>query len=253
MTWSLNLAMHFLSIAADPPNPDFQHLIYLSPLDYTYLLSDDALLQAMTDLGNAQMVEAALAEALLAALESYQGADEVSDNEWALIHARAIEMYAQLLADQTVLTNQAIAALDAALAADTRSLDDFAADLAGFRTEIEQNGIPSETSLYLKNMGLTDEDIQEILDEILAMDPEGFTVASFRANLASLVAANDASITELTALATEMQTSIEYLDYYYVGERSPLADAGGPYTVAEGSALILDGSGSLDQRASRRW
>jgi tetratricopeptide (TPR) repeat protein len=246
MTFALNRPRHFLSIAADPPDPDYQHLTMLSPLDYVDPLSNDPVMRAAADLGNAQMVEGALAEPYLAALERYQGADAVSDNEWGLIHAITIQTYAGLLAEQTARTNQAIAALDAALAADPRSFDDIASYLADFRLEIEQNGIPDETVLYLKNIGFTDEEIEEIFDEIIAKYPEGFTVDSFRSNLAGLIDANNSAITELLSVASDMQTSITYLDYYYIGERSPRAEAGGPYVTAEGAALVLDGSGSID-------
>lgn len=77
---------------------------------------------------------------LLASLERYQRAELDNDGDWALIHARAIENYSDTMADQLLETKDSLAALEAALIADTRDFDAFSASLITYQNRIATEG-----------------------------------------------------------------------------------------------------------------
>ena len=157
-----NMAQHYLGIAADPPDPNYRELTLPPPVEYIDAQSIDTVLISTANLTNALGTEGALAAALLTSIERYQGADGTSDGEWALIHARTARMYASMLAGHLSSTNGAVAALDAALLADTRPLDDAVSTLDTFQERVEASGMTDNETRSLLNLGLSPEEIDEL-------------------------------------------------------------------------------------------
>jgi len=144
-----------LAIAADPPDADFQQLTPLSGRQIIDPQNSDPLLIAVANVGTASSTQGALAEALLHALERYQGAEAAGAGGWALTHARAIKQYATLLAAHMSQMNDALAQLSNALANDTRPLDSVAAALESERARVESAGFSVEEQQIFASLGLT--------------------------------------------------------------------------------------------------
>ena len=107
---ALDTINHYKAIEADPPDPAFRQPSLVEPNPRIVASGADPLTIAAVAVGTAHANEGALAEALLHAVERYQGADAAGNGDWALVHARAIRSYATLLAAQlaelaTHLTN----------------------------------------------------------------------------------------------------------------------------------------------------
>ena len=242
-----NMAFYYLGIAADPPDPNFRELTPLAPRDYVDARSDDPVLVSIADLTNSLMTEDMLAEGFLRSIERYQGADISNDGEWGLIHARAIREYADSLALQLSATNAAAAALNTILAADARPFDDTILVLEDYQERMAASGFTANETLYLRNLGLTEGEIDEIAAEMAAQDYEGFSKAVFGEYLADIITANTAAATALEDLVTDMDGIITTLiGTENVFQMRPQADAGGPYVADEGASITLDGSGSSD-------
>src|SRR5436190_2087060 len=90
---------HYGGIAADPPDPNFQQVDAIEPVVPIPANSTDPITNAFISVGNAQATQAVLLQALLHAMERYQGADQADDSEWALVHARAIQSLSSQLID----------------------------------------------------------------------------------------------------------------------------------------------------------
>ena len=76
---AINEARHWNGIAADPPDPNFLGPAPLGPLPQLQSADRTPFLTALLNLGTFVGVEGAAAEALLASLEKYQGAQAASD------------------------------------------------------------------------------------------------------------------------------------------------------------------------------
>ncbi|HEY5625268.1 MAG TPA: hypothetical protein VIT93_02150, partial [Dehalococcoidia bacterium] len=148
----LAVQSHYKGIEADPPDLDYQQLITLEPRGPLELPSNDPLTEAGILAGGAAGNEAAIAEALLTAIERYQGAGLEGNGEWALAHARSIREYSLLLADQLSVTNAALGATDAALTADTRDLDGAAADFEAIRASLLSSGFGPDELRLMENL-----------------------------------------------------------------------------------------------------
>src|SRR5205823_3790027 len=122
-------AKKYDGIASDPPDPNFAQLVALALTPTISRRDGDPLNGVTLPLNRALQQQSALADALLRALEKYQGAQQAHDGYWSLAHAREIQMYAGLLAAQTPRTRTALVAFRAGLAADPRDLDGAAVQI----------------------------------------------------------------------------------------------------------------------------
>lgn len=248
LTTVANSGKHYAGIAKDPPDPQFRQPTPLAPLARPAPDSADPVERAgVGDLGGSIATEAALAEALLHALERYQGAAVASDGEWALIQARAVRDYAALLALQLAQTNTALASLDSAIAGDPRDLDPLLAIHQDRRGRLSASGFTTDEVRLLRTLGLDDDEIVALRDNIVARDYAGFSKGATHIAIADLSAANAAARDCYNTLASDMAALVAGLEADpNVPERAPIARPGGPYTVDEGAALTLDGTASSD-------
>ena len=244
----LNTIKHYGGIAADPPDPAFDQLSPLGPVERIVADSDDPVVTALVAVGNAEATESELLEALLHSIERYQGADAKGDGTWALAHAEAVQSYAVALGRQLVSTNAALSSLSAALTFDGRDLDQLAQAWNPIRGRIAFSGFNPDELRHLQNRGLTPSQI-ETLRIKTGQDASfwNFSEQLVQSGISSLISRNDVTRSHLTAMASDAQVIVDaLLTDPAVAQPPPHASAGGPYTAAEGVPIPLDGSGSTD-------
>ena len=242
---TLNNARHYSGIAADPPDPNFEQPTPLGPHLPIDGATPDPAQAAAVRLGSTAASEQALLQALLASLERYQGAELEGDGTWALVHARAVKQYSDLLTVQLAATNGDLAALHSTVAADWRPFDADAAELEAIRAQVAGTGFTPEERLAALNLGLTDAQLDGLRGE-MAGQSYAFDRADMLGQLAGLQATNAAAIGHLQALSADMAGIIATLqaDPAVAGDM-PVAHAGGPYAAGEGSAIAFDGAASV--------
>jgi PKD repeat protein len=236
------MAKHYLAISLDPPDPNFQQVTALDAYQPLDAQSADPLRVDLVGMGSAAGSEAALAQALLTSLERYQGAEAVNDAEWALIHARAVRDYSLLLASQTAITASAADSFAQTLAADSRPIDGLLANFESERLRILADDLTSEERRDSAAFGLTDADLAE-LRAALADESYAGTRAGTLADLVDAGTSSSAMAASLLAFAADMQAVVTVLeDDPGTPDDAPIAAAGGPYSIAEGVSLTLDGT-----------
>ncbi|MDF2627226.1 MAG: hypothetical protein K0R39_1057 [Symbiobacteriaceae bacterium] len=239
-----NLAKHYKGIAADPPDPAFQQFSPLRPREIIDFQSDDPLDQAIANYLTAASSEAALAEALLRSLERYQGADQATDGNWALLHGWAIQDNTDALAQAINQSNAALNALANTLATDPRPWDAIAADMQAFRDRVAASGFTAEELIDLRNSGFDDAMIEQFRQEIIAEDWT-FSLSDTLNEISAIMNDNNDMMTTLINYWNAMQPIVNQLQTDpAVSVEFPLAHAGGPYTGAEGSPISFNGTGS---------
>ena len=103
----VNQAYYYKGIAADPPDPNFKELSILDQgLSVDVNVTPDVL-QAALKYGELTGQEQAMTQAVLQAMERYQGAEEAGFGEYACVQAREIEKYSRMLADLVQVTSAA--------------------------------------------------------------------------------------------------------------------------------------------------
>jgi len=237
----------FAGVAADPPDPNFRVATALEGAEAIQIQEDEILyvLGAERD-GTEVQDEAGYTEALLHAMERYQGADEAGNGEWALRHARDIRTYALGLRAQLLASNEAMAELRQAVASDPRDLDGLAARAEAERVRIEATGLTQDEWRLLKNAGLSDARIEELKSAFIDKDfvfEEATLAESIDALTAThldLVTAIDADLPLVEGIIAQLEADPLVLN------QTPEAAAGGPYAANQGVPLTLDASGSSD-------
>ena len=242
----VNASNHWAGIAADPPDPSFRQLTLLGARTIVDLESNDPLLVAMANLSTVANNEAAIGEAFRRSIERYQGAAAAFEAEFALIHARAARAYADLLAAQLPETNAAAATLAAVLSADPLDFDTIAANLAAINSRVSTSGFTADELDTLRSLGLTAAEIDDIRTAMLDIDFASISRAGLLTTLADIQTTNTALIPELNALSADISTRIlPALEIPENPDLFPIADAGGPYSGAEGTPVSFDASGSV--------
>ncbi len=238
-----NMAAGYSAIWQDPADPDFDTLpVPAADLAQAQVQAGPgSVSRAYADLADGLVREAARAEAMLHALERYQGAQEAGDAEWALVQARAVrDLSAEMSAAGSdtglaAFRSEVIGSLDTLMAQDKAGAD--------LGNAIRTSGFTGAQRQVLRNNGVTDA-------RIAAMEADAVRAGSFsRTDRDSLVAALDGALAagaEWRAAAAESrdgwQTVVDELATRDDVDR-PVADAGADRTTA-GGPVALDGSGS---------
>ena len=234
---------HWAAIAADPPDSNYASPVSLPPVDSLTAPRTDAITEAQYTVANDSALQGSLTEAILHAMERYQGADAASNGDAALMHARELERYTTLLGRQLAKTNADLDAYAAAVAADPRDFDTYASRLSALRDDIVAHGFTDAEKLMLRNAGLSDADISSLADQIAASDPAAGGKTQVAANVAALKSANDEAISSLQQTTASMNA----IETQLLGDPNtfgldPVADAGGPYVTTEGGSITLNGT-----------
>ena len=247
---------HYAAIAADPPDADYLQLTGLAARPSLAADADDAIVNDIVGVENAAGREGAVTQALLHALERYQGADAAGNGGWALVHAREIRNYASLLAAEADNTTVELAGTAATLSADPRDFDALASAWETFRSGVIAGGLSAADRQELRNAGLTAAQLTQLQSEIIATDLSATDRATVQSGLAGMQTDNDALAADLTQLASAMGPIIVALESDpLVLHVAPVGDAGGPYAASQNNPILLDGSGSSGATtiASYEW
>ncbi|MFC0197317.1 PKD domain-containing protein [Microbacterium arthrosphaerae] len=251
---AVDKAAHYSAIAADPPDPDFAQPVGLAAIPQLASPTGAPLERALAASGEAPTRGAALADAYLAAMEKYQGAAAAGDPAGALLQARSMISYAQMLqaqlSEQTALVENIAATADA----NGKDVDTALAELGAAAERVAQDGFSAEETQALRNLGFTPEAVADMrrifTDEISLDQPFG--------TLDALVAAQREADTAMTAafagIVSGMTPIVDQLTARLDAEgtaSAPVLSAGGPYTapIGEQVALAADCSGC----ASLEW
>ena len=178
------------AIANDPPDPDFRRPTVVAPVETVPVGTDSPTLRAAAALAQALRSEDVLAEALLHALERYQGAQRENDAGWALVHAREVRDLSRTIAALRPASRAGFARVRALLA-DTPEdrLDAFRSlslQLAG--------GVTAEQRRDLRNLGASSADI-----EAMERETEGPPPGFLRSELVALLQAHEDALTSRIA------------------------------------------------------
>ncbi|HUZ03247.1 MAG TPA: fibronectin type III domain-containing protein, partial [Thermomicrobiaceae bacterium] len=237
-------AAHYEALHADPPDPNYQQVTPLPPQQALSPGSTDPLVIAAANLGTAAGSETAVSQAFLNALQRYEGASNAGDGGWALIHAREMQQYATLLANDLTNTSSALNAAAAAVTGYSVNLDTVAADLELLRSAVQTNGFTAAQQQALVNAGFTAGQISQ-LQTTLSGESFAVTEAQTASALQAIATADATQASDLRTFASNTQTAITTLAADpSVFNDAPVASAGGPYTGTAGTPVTLDASGS---------
>ena len=241
----LDTAGHYAGIAADPPDPQFRQLSPLLARQFVDSYSHSPVVRKIASLATTLDTEKALLEAFLRSLERYQGAGLEGQGDWALVHARAIKTYADLLVSQLPKTNNAIDDLIVELNNDSSDLDGF---FAGFQIIVDQvtaSGFAHDQLIEFQNHGLSAIEIENLRLDVIAADFSAINKANIISDLLAIQTGNADYIAAMNALSADMDTIIFNLENDpLVADKFPIANAGGPYSGNEGGTINFDGTAS---------
>ncbi|HEX3003124.1 MAG TPA: MopE-related protein, partial [Angustibacter sp.] len=238
-----NEAAHYGAIWHDPADTAFEQPTVVEPRDLvepptTGTATADALASTLAPMSD----ETQLTQALLHAIERYQGAEAAGDAAWSLTQARAVhDLSADLrrqLADDTTLQD-----LRDAVAADVDGVTASAKEGADVAERIRRSGFTADERRTLRNQGLSTADIAALEAGYVA---DGVNVAptgeQVLAQLDAQLAARSAMADALTASVDGWATVVADLEQR-TAAATPHASAGGPYTASAGT-VALDASAS---------
>jgi PKD repeat protein len=244
ITYVINQSFYYKGIAADPPDFNFTVLPVLEGGLSVDLVVDDPVQQQALDFGELASQGTALSQALLTAMERYQGAEQAGRGEDAWRQAQEAEAYARELAAAIPRVNAAFAAV--ATAADGSGVD-FVAIMDDYRTtqtRVSTSGLTAAERVKLLAAGWSEQNIDDGIADFLTRDFSGLASATELSDLAGAMAADQAAaVAALTAFADDMATEQAALAAQ-LRLPFPTADPGGPYSGDEGTPIALDASGT---------
>jgi alpha-tubulin suppressor-like RCC1 family protein len=240
----MNVAKNHGAIWKDPPDADFAQLPTLDrPVYEEPALGGQPLYDAVIGLVPDLADEAALTEALLHAIERYQGAQAAGDGDWALVQARAVRDLAGTLADR-LTASTAVTDLRDAVADRAEEITANHAAGAAIHNRIRQRGFTPDEGRVLANQGFSTAEIVAIEGTYVTA---GYVVLDDAADLLARLDEVAAGRTELAAALADTVTGWDEVvtALEASGTRTlPTAVVGGPYVVVGGDAVQLDGSAS---------
>lgn len=252
-----SMARHWQGLANDPPDPDFMRPVTATagtPVADPETSSTQRALERSSD---EVRVDAALTEALVSALERYQGAVAVGNDAWALAHLRAAARLAGLLAARLPTTADNLDATVTAVDSGP-SLNPVANDLrshSGILLSNTWDSLPVTYKRGLMNLGGGRAELDTLRAFIADTDLAESTSVAGRLDAITQTAdaARDLA-TDVADLAAALDQAARDAESVPGTEPDrPQADAGGPYSVAAGANLVLDATGSSPSGLDFEW
>ncbi|MEA3075427.1 MAG: large repetitive protein, partial [Actinomycetota bacterium] len=232
------------AIWKDPPDPNFEQPAGLPGRGAVLQNEADPFDAALAAVGQAGENEASIAQALLDAVQRYQGAAEAGDGTWALAHAREVRNFALALGDQLVDSSAASASFSSVVSAKATALDARSSEYAALRARLASDGFTDAEVQGLRNRGLSAAQVDQMLHAI-AEGPAPVSSADLLAALAAGQADAAQAATAMTGLASAMNATIASLaGDVDVDPLAPSLSAGGPYTATAGSPATFTATGS---------
>ena len=218
LTLLLSQANHYLAIAEDPPDANFDKPTTLAPGDVPQDHSDSAFGNAVADSLRPFASEAAVSAALLRAVERYQGAQVAGDAKWALVHARQARNLADTLRRIAPASSDALGDLKATI---DSTLDDAISAGRSFATRVASTGFTAGERRALLNQGLTASQIAKLEIEV-----RGYYLDFNLVDSAKLLAALDQGRAAHSATAAALGASAADWNEIVTRDRSRCRRAG---------------------------
>ena len=240
----LSQANHYLGIADDPPDANFDAATTIAPFDVPSDHSDSAFGNSLSDALQPLAGEAAINAAFLHAVERYQGAQQAGNRKWALVHAREARNLADTLRRIAPATSDAMNALRTAVGDDAANWDQALTAGRAFAHRVQMTGFTGEERRALLNEGLSHTQIAKAETEVRGYAEED-TIADSATLLTAidqLKSAHAATATAAAKSSADWDTLVKALETRPGGPAG--IDAGGPYAATEGAPLTLAGSAS---------
>lgn len=179
-----NMALHWLLLAADPPDSDFQPLVTLdwsvaqAPLAADGLPAYPFALQGSTEreeriatLSGLLAEQAVLGDAFIRQFEKYQGADIAGDNGWIAVTAGRTGVLAAAMVDHFDAIDDALADLEADLQGDpSAALENDPAEFAAIQTRLTSDGLDADEVAELELYGLDSAARDALVADAIAKD-----------------------------------------------------------------------------------
>ena len=237
-----NKAANYGAIWKDPADPDYKVLPRPVAAQELPPAGGGAGSGALAEMAEPLQREAALTEALLHALERYQGAQAAGDAEWALVQARAVrDLSSALEAGQA---DSGLPQLRSVVAANLDAIDADARAGAQFANRVRTSGLTPAERRALANDGLIEAQVRGIESAFVARGnvsvPDKTTLL---ADIDAALAADRGMRDALTDSAAGWAGHVEALEQQ-VEAAHPTAEAGGPYVAGADGTVSLDASRS---------
>jgi Ca2+-binding RTX toxin-like protein len=241
------LAGHYLGIYHDPPDLNFRQLVSLQTPNMVMPQTNDPLINVFITLSNKINNERMLLDAFRSSVERYQGASLENDNHWALIHARQIQEYSQLLSNESRDITSLISDLKLNFSTHySQQLEELSIILESFQNRIITSGFSSEEIQLAKNLGLSDAEISSFRNNIISDNFAPVSKNETIVLLSELEILNSQLESELETFSQSLDENISILELNSENVPPiPIADSGGPYFGNIGEDVIFDGSNSI--------
>ncbi len=242
----MNEAKSFGAIWKDPPDAAFDQPTAIARAQVDAPASIGGALAG--DLANLEAPvadEAATSEALLHAIERYQGAQAAGDRGWALVHAREVRDLATTLA-KSMASTTAPEALRDTVATNQDAVEQAYNDARLENRRLRDSGLTPEERRHLANAGFDANAMAALEAEFVAMgELPTFPQGAMTANLNDLVHARTDMKAALAETASGWDALVQSLEARG-GDAGvmPVANVGGPYNVTAGASVPLDASAS---------
>ena len=241
----VNQAFYYKGISADPPDPNFKMLPILDKGFKADVSLKPAYIQSALKFGELASQERALTQALLQAMERYQGAQQAGFGEYAYVQAREIEKHSRALAGLVLRSSAAFQGVANDASASGINFVATMNDYRAAQARVKSSGLTAAERTRLIAAGWTDAQIAAGVADYLARDFSGMQNNNELTLLAGKISTEAAAMsTELTALADVMVTTQANLASQ-LRLPFPKANAGGPYVVNAGVPLLFSGSATL--------
>jgi hypothetical protein len=225
---------HYEALVADPPDPNINTFVTRGAASYAETSLADPLLSAEDGLANAVSVERTNSEALLAAVQKYEGAVQLQSDQGALQQAQSVQQYASLAAAQLQAQDHALSALTPALANTGLNIDGAESALQTYAQQVAAQGLPIDTVEYLHGLGVSQTDIAALRTTVAGLSTSSMAALTSAASAVQADDANQAS--QLQTLASDAQSAVGYLESN-VTSPQPSVSAGGSYSGKVGSPV----------------
>ena len=165
-------------IIEDPPDPNYKAAVEFKQTQIKLLNGTDRETQLINNLFMAGRAYADAVDAFVSANEKYMGANEAGDEYWINIHSAERKKYALLVAQHLERFNDADKAAEDLISEQFGNKIITKNDLINFQNELEVRrsaALPQEEIEMLKNnLGGNDADVENLVYNIISIDPDAW-------------------------------------------------------------------------------
>lgn len=184
------VAPSLLTLGQDPYDPNYKQAV--SPAAFSPIeIAGSPLQNALINEYNAEGQASVYLDAVNTAYNRYCTALDQSDSQSAGLQLESIlsnfTLYRSEMADGSV----DLGIVNSLLPSSGLQMNYGPAGLADLQQQIEQNGLPADTAAFLESLGLDQADIDQVTQNILALDPN-----SYSGNIGNDLSAIQSNITE---------------------------------------------------------